>query len=85
MFDKMIILDVGGFPIYYRNPIDAIIYFKRLINHVKSDESECVECGNVNPEQIFNIIETKVLDEYGNQTRSRKISPSEWNKLMLPR
>ncbi len=80
MFDKMIILDVGGFPIYYGNPIDAIIYFKRLINHVKSDESECVECGNVNPEQIFNIIETKVLDEYGNQTRSRKISPSEWNK-----
>lgn len=80
MFDKMIILDVGGFPIYYGNPIDAIIYFKRLINHVKSDESECVECGNVNPEQIFNIIESKVLDEYGNLTRSRKISPAEWNK-----
>jgi len=80
MFDKMIILDVGGFPIYYGNPIDAIIYFKRLINHVKSDESECVECGNVNPEQIFNIIESKVLDEYGNLTRSRKISPVEWNK-----
>ncbi len=80
MFDKMVILDVGGFPIYYGNPIDAIIYFKRLINHVKSDESECVECGNVNPEQIFNIIESKVLDEYGNLTRSRKISPPEWNK-----
>ena len=79
MFDKMIILDVGGYPIYYGNPIDAIIYFKRLINHVKSDESECVECGNVNPEQIFNIIESKVLDEYGNLTRSRKISPAEWN------
>ncbi|MBI3501733.1 MAG: ATP-binding cassette domain-containing protein [Bacteroidetes bacterium] len=80
MFDKMIILDVGGYPIYYGNPVDAIIYFKRLINHVKSDESECLECGNVNPEQIFNIIETKVLDEYGNQTRNRKISPTEWNK-----
>ncbi|MBI4945608.1 MAG: ATP-binding cassette domain-containing protein [Bacteroidetes bacterium] len=80
MFDKMIILDVGGYPIYYGNPIDAIIYFKRLINHVKSDESECAECGNVNPEQIFNIIESKVLDEYGNLTRNRKISPPEWNK-----
>jgi ABC-type multidrug transport system ATPase subunit len=80
MFDKMVILDVGGYPIYYGNPVDAIIYFKRLINHVKSDESECVECGNVNPEQIFNIIESKVLDEYGNLTRNRKISPAEWNK-----
>jgi len=79
MFDKMVILDVGGFPIYYGNPIDAIIYFKRIINHGKSDESECLECGNVNPEQIFNIIESKVLDEYGNLTRNRKISPPEWN------
>lgn len=79
MFDKMIILDVGGYPIYYGNPVDAIIYFKRAINHVKSDESECVLCGNVNPEQIFNIIESKVLDEYGRLTHNRKISPVEWN------
>src|SRR3972149_5983154 len=79
MFDKMIILDVGGFLIYYGNPVDAIIYFKRIVEHVNSDESECLRCGNVNPEQIFNIIESKVLDEYGNLTRSRKISPSEWN------
>jgi hypothetical protein len=34
----------------------------------------------VNPELIFNIIESKVLDEYGNLTHNRKTSPSEWNK-----
>ncbi len=79
MFDKLMILDVGGFPIYYGNPVDAVIYFKRLVNHVNSEESECPECGNVNPEQIFNIIETKVVDEYGNLTQNRKISPSEWS------
>lgn len=79
MFDKMVILDVGGFPIYYGNPVDAIIYFKRLVHHVNSEESECGECGNVNPEQIFNIIETKVLDEYGHPTLTRKFSPVEWN------
>ncbi len=79
MFDKLIILDVGGFPIYYGNPVDAVIYFKRLVNHVNSEESECRECGNVNPEQIFNIIETKVVDEYGNLTQNRKISPIEWS------
>ncbi|MFN6038752.1 MAG: ATP-binding cassette domain-containing protein, partial [Bacteroidota bacterium] len=79
MFDRMIILDVGGYPIYYGNPVDAVIYFKRLIHHVNSEESECVYCGNVNPEQIFNIIETKVLDEYGHTTQQRKYLPSEWN------
>ncbi len=78
MFDKLMILDVGGYPIYYGNPVDAVIYFKTVINHVNSNESECFECGNVNPEQIFNIIESKVLDEYGNLTHNRKISPTEW-------
>lgn len=79
MFDKLLILDQGGYPIYNGNPVDAIMYFKKRINHVKSDESECHTCGNVNPEQIFNIIESKVVDEYGNQTQHRKVSPKEWN------
>src|SRR6202008_3743028 len=39
----------------------------------------CSYCGNVNPEQIFNIIESKVLDEYGNLTYNRKVSPVTWN------
>ena len=80
MFDKLKILDVGGFPIYYGNPVDAVSYFKHLVNHVNAEESECWNCGNVNPELIFNIIESKVLDEYGNLTHNRKTSPSEWNK-----
>ncbi len=78
MFDKLMILDVGGYPIYYGNPVDAVIYFKQLVNHVNANQSECSECGNVNPEQIFNIIESKVVDEYGNLTKNRKMSPSEW-------
>ncbi|HRH11684.1 MAG TPA: ATP-binding cassette domain-containing protein [Bacteroidia bacterium] len=79
MFDKLMILDVGGYPIYYGNPVDAVSYFKRLVNHVNAEESECVHCGNVNPEQIFNIIESKVLDEYGHLTYTRKVTPAEWN------
>lgn len=80
MFDKLLILDQGGYPIYNGNPVDAVIYFKTLVNHVNSNESECPTCGNVNPEQIFNIIESKVVDEYGNLTHNRKTKPKEWNK-----
>lgn len=80
MFDKLMILDVGGYPIYNGNPVDAVIYFKKLVNHVNADESECITCGNVNPEQIFNIIESKVVDEYGNLTPNRKVPPKQWNK-----
>ena len=83
MFDKLLILDLGGYPIYYGNPVEAVIYFKKQINHANANESECVTCGNVNPEQIFNIIETKVIDEYGNATLNRKVSPKEWNEYYL--
>jgi hypothetical protein len=83
MFDKLIILDVGGFIIYNGNPVDAVIYFKKLVNHVNPDESECVQCGNVNPEQIFNIIESKIVDEFGNLTRTRKVAPKQWNEHYL--
>src|SRR5688572_496124 len=79
-FDKLVILDFGGHQIYYGNPVDAITYFKRSINLINSDEGECHECGNVNPEQIFNIIETKVIDEYGHFTPERKITAGQWNK-----
>lgn len=85
MFDKLMILDEGGYPIYYGNPVDSVIYFKTIINQVNSNESECIECGNVNPEQVFNIIESKVLDEFGNITPIRKILPHEWNNYYKER
>ena len=80
MFDKLIILDTGGYLIYNGNPVDAIIYFKQMVQQANAVESECPTCGNVNPEQIFNIIESKILDEYGNQTNKRKIPPKDWYK-----
>jgi hypothetical protein len=42
------------------------------------DISECPECRNVNPEQIFNIVEAHVLDEQGQTTDTRRIPPAEW-------
>ena len=80
MFDKLIILDTGGYQIYYGNPVDSVVYFKSLINMINSEQGECHECGNVNPEQIFNIIETKVVNEYGNFTDERKVLPENWNQ-----
>ncbi len=80
MFDKLVVLDTGGYQIYYGNPVDAVTYFKRSINLINSDQGECISCGNVNPEQIFNIIETRVINEYGNFTSERKFSPEQWEK-----
>lgn len=85
MFNKLVILDTGGYQIYYGNPVEAVVYFKDIINLINSEQGECIECGNVNPEQIFNIIETKVINEYGNFTNERKISPEQWHQMYLER
>jgi ABC transport system ATP-binding/permease protein len=81
LFDRLLILDKGGYPAYYGNPIDAIVYFKTASQHVNADESECAICGSVNPEQPLQILEAKVVNEYGKFTRERKISPQEWYNL----
>jgi ABC-type multidrug transport system ATPase subunit len=80
MFDKMIILDTGGFMIYCGNPVEGVMYFKRLDAQINSELGECPTCGNVNPELIFNIIEAKVVDEFGNYTDARKVTPQQWEE-----
>jgi ABC transport system ATP-binding/permease protein len=80
MFDKMVILDTGGYMIYYGNPVEAVMYFKRSDAQINSDVGECPICGNVNPELIFNIIEAKVVDEFGRYTDKRKVTPPKWEE-----
>jgi ABC-type multidrug transport system ATPase subunit len=78
LFDSLLMMDKGGHPVYYGNPVDALIYFKRSANYVNPDESSCPECGNVDTEQPLQILEAKMVDEFGNYTKDRKVSPTEW-------
>ncbi len=78
-FDRLFVLDQGGYIIYNGNPVESISYFKSCIRQANWNESECSVCGNVNPEQIFNIVEAQVVDEYGSLTQTRKTDPVEWN------
>ncbi|MCD6596545.1 MAG: ATP-binding cassette domain-containing protein [Bacteroidales bacterium] len=79
LFDRILILDMGGYPIYKGNPIDGLKYFKSLSHYVNADEGQCISCGNVNPEEILRIVEAKEIDEFGRLTKERKVSPKEWH------
>ncbi|MEM1000792.1 MAG: ATP-binding cassette domain-containing protein [Bacteroidota bacterium] len=83
LFDSLFILDTGGYPIYYGNPIEAVMYFKRVSERLNHGTAACPECGNINPEQIFNIIETRVINEYGIVTNKRRIGPKRWHAVFL--
>ncbi|MCW5900704.1 MAG: ATP-binding cassette domain-containing protein [Flavobacteriales bacterium] len=81
LFDRLLLLDQEGHPVYHGDPVDAVVYFKRVTGQVNSEVGQCAACGNVNPEQIFNILESKLVDEYGNETDQRRISPEAWNEV----
>jgi len=85
MFDRLIFLDSGGYMVYYGIPVRAIDYFKDRVQLPRYNDSECHACGNVNPEQIFSIVESKVLDEFGRPTMTRKVSPAEWSSYFNSR
>jgi ABC-type multidrug transport system ATPase subunit len=81
MFDKLLILDTGGYPIYYGSPIDAVPYFRKHARQVSRSQGECGECGNIDVGQIFDIISAKIVNEYGRFTEKRKISPQQWHEI----
>ena len=78
LFDRIIILDQGGYVVFWGNPIDAIIYFRRANNIANAEAVVCPTCATVKPELVLDLIEAKVVDEFGRLTRKRKIEPKQW-------
>ncbi len=78
LFDRFLLLDKGGYPVYYGDPLEGIRYFRRAFNHVNPEAVECHECGAVNPDQVFSILEEKLIDESGRITQKRRMQPYEW-------
>lgn len=78
LFDKLIVLDTGGYLIYNGNPVESLTYFRYHLHMVNNREVECHRCGNVNVEQVLNMISQPIIDEYGNTTQTRKVTPEEW-------
>lgn len=81
LFDRLLLMDQEGNPVYYGDPVDAVVYFRKVTGLADSESGQCDTCGNVNPEQLFNIIEARIVDEYGKETDQRRISPDAWNEV----
>jgi ABC-type multidrug transport system ATPase subunit len=83
LFDRLWLLDKGGYPVFDGNPIDAVTYFKEAANYADAETSACPTCGNINPEVVLNIINEKALNSSGELSDVRKTSPEEWHELYL--
>lgn len=88
LFDRLWLLDKGGFMVYDGDPVEALVYFKTETSQANAAESECPSCGNVETDNILHILEVKVIDNSGLPGKNRQVSPKEWyekyRKKMMP-
>jgi ABC-type multidrug transport system ATPase subunit len=88
LFDRLWLIDKGGYMIYDGDPVEALVYFKTETSQANATESECPNCGNVETENILHIIEVKVIDNEGYPGMERQVTPEEWyekyKKKMMP-
>jgi ABC transport system ATP-binding/permease protein len=80
LFDKILVIDQGGRLIFSGNPLDGVAYFRKNANFINPQETECVTCGNIKSEQILQIVEARLVNEFGKLTRKRKRLPEEWEE-----
>lgn len=85
LFDKIVILDKGGYPVYFGNPLDSVSYLKNVANRADASEIQCETCGNVETDDILNIIEAKKVNEFGEFTNTRLFDPQDWYRLYKER
>ena len=88
MFDRLWLLDKGGYMIYDGDPVEALVYFKSETSQANAGESECPNCGNIDTDNILHIVEVKIIDNSGLPGKERQVSPVEWyekyKKKMMP-
>lgn len=83
MFDRLWILDKGGYMVYDGDPVDSLVYFKTETSQANAAESECRTCGNVETENILQLLENKEVNEDGSRGAERQVSPREWHDRYL--
>ena len=88
LFDRLWILDKGGYMVYDGDPVDSLVYFKTETSQANAAESECPNCGNVDTDDILELIESKQVTEEGFKGEKRQVEPEEWyesyNRTMRP-
>lgn len=77
LFDKLIIMDKGGYPIYIGHPGEACKYLSEKAHTIETTKAN----ENISEsERILEIVENTTINEFGNSTNVRKILPVEWYK-----
>ena len=83
MFDKLLFIDQGGFPVYFGTSIHVVSYLKTKLRFVDAHQNECPHCGNLNPDDVFNFAQVEKIRPVKISRSKRQITPKQWHRLFL--
>lgn len=76
--DHLLILDSGGYQVYFGKTIDAAGYFRNTAQITDARAVACSHCYRYQPGDLFDIIEGNSFDEKGEIITKRNINPEQW-------
>ncbi|MDR2009335.1 MAG: ATP-binding cassette domain-containing protein [Bacteroidales bacterium] len=80
LFDKILIIDEFGYPVYFGSPFSAIEYFRNILGRI--DKNSLLETS-FNPSVLLNLIDESRYDESGNEKEERRLEPQFlYNKFL---
>ncbi len=79
-FDQLLFIDNGGYPVYFGPAINVLSYLKKALRMVDAQESQCGSCGNLNPEEIFHLVDShQIMVQDDKKVSIRTFTPENWN------
>ncbi len=80
--NKLFLLDKGGYPVYAGNPAEAYEYFRGKAHLIEIKHAEVQNLVS-DPSRLFEILEEKKIDQYGQYSSERKNTPEDWYQIFL--
>ncbi len=75
MFDKILVIDEGGYPVYFGTPVKAVDYFREKTG--KINKNSLVET-RYNPSVLLKLIDEKKYNDKGRELLERVVSPQDY-------
>lgn len=83
MFDKLLFIDKGGHSVYFGPAMQIPSYLKKALKLADAHENECQTCGNLNPDDIFHLVQTHQIANQERKQTKRLFSPERWHARFL--
>lgn len=78
-FDQLLFIDQGGYPVYFGPAVSVLSYLKKALRMVDAQESQCGNCGNLNPEEIFHLVNSQqIVYKDDKKLHVRIFEPISW-------